>query len=80
MSAIDARARKTATSPTIHGRGQGLISTEDDVLIIEALRIAGDYIEREAQACAHIMPESCMVRRLEVFAENMRDLRERMEA
>lgn len=73
------RASKTATSPTIHGHGQGEISVEDDVLIIEALRIASEYIEREALACAHIMPESCMVRRLEMFAERMQDLRTRLD-
>lgn len=84
MSAKQGRTRKTtetATSPTFsttHGAGTGLISTDDEALIMEALRIASAHIRKEACACAVIMPDSPMVDRLNVFAEHMSDLHARM--
>lgn len=75
---------KTATQreilPVQHGHGRGAIRTDDETLTIEALRIAEEYIVREANACAVIMPASAMVERLTQFAENMRELRERLDA
>lgn len=74
--------RKTATSPHIltHGKGNGRIETDDDALMLEALRIAGAHITREADACADILPGSPMVERLRVFAEKMGDLHSRLSA
>lgn len=55
------------------------IPTDESALIVEALRIASGTIRESADALERIFPTSPLVERSRVFAEQMSDLRTRME-
>lgn len=71
------------TSPVIpntHGMGQGMISTDDDALMLEALRIASAHLTESAESLEGLMPGAPLVERMRVFAEQMDSLHTRLSA
>jgi hypothetical protein len=65
-------------SPLTHGKGRGLISTDDDVLILEALRLGAQSLRETARVLGQTMPASTFGKTLLMFAERMDDLHARM--
>lgn len=61
---------KTATSPAIRPAEWALIS--------EALRIASDDIAQSAATLERLYPTSPLVERTRIYAESMKDIRERI--
>jgi hypothetical protein len=55
-------------------------SSTELMLIHEALRIASDDIAVSASALEKVYPTSPLVERTRIYAEQMQDLRERIEA
>lgn len=73
----------TATSPTIpqtHGIGKGMIQSDDDALMLEALRIASAHLVESAESLDNLMPGAPLVERMRVFAEQMDSLHTRLSA
>jgi hypothetical protein len=62
---------------TAHPR---FLSTDDDALILEALRIASDTLLDVAARHARVLPSSPMTEHMRMLAERMEDLREALDA
>lgn len=74
---------ETAHAPVIphtHGVGNGDIRTEDDALMLEALRIASAHLSEQADGLGVVWPGSLLVERLRQFAEQMDGLHTRLSA
>jgi hypothetical protein len=70
--------RKQTIPPLTHGTGRGFISTEDDALILEALRLGAQSLRETARVLGETMPASAFGKTLLMFAERMDDLHARM--
>ncbi len=60
-------------------RGPRTIQTDDGALTIEALRIATQSLLQTADDAELVWPTSPLVERLRLFAQQMTDLREKLE-
>lgn len=66
--------------PLTHGVGNGAINSDDDALMLEALRIASTHLSESADSLDVLMPGAPLVERMRVFAEQMDNLHGRMSA
>lgn len=77
------QARETAHAlviPSTHGTGNGMIESDDDALMLEALRIASAHLTESAESLEGLMPGAPLVERMRVFAEQMDGLHARLSA
>lgn len=74
MKSAMVRQIKPQTAPSLS------FSSTELMLIHEALRIASDDIAESAAALERIYPTSPLVERTRIYAEQMQDLRERIDA
>ncbi len=66
--------------PAMHGVGRGEIVSDDTALILEALRLASVDLRETAAGLARRLPDSLLIDRLNVFADQMDDLHTRLSA
>lgn len=77
------KGRETAHAlviPSTHGTGNGMIESDDDALMLEALRIASAHLSESADSLDGLMPGAPLVERMRVFAEQMDRLHARLSA